>query len=58
MATQHGNECFCSREEDLEYLRHGIGKCDMACTGDNVRRLARAGTTLGELVAHACTENT
>ncbi|CAN0291073.1 unnamed protein product, partial [Ascophyllum nodosum] len=38
MATQLGNECFCSTEEDLNYDRHKTGDCDMPCTGDESER--------------------
>ena len=36
MATQYGNECWCSKEGLLEYEQHGqgIGKCDYECAGD------------------------
>lgn len=42
MATQHANECWCSRDPDLEYDRHTeivvgeYGSCNMYCAGDHV----------------------
>ena len=36
MATQFGNECFCSREGDLDFDRHDVGTCDKPCAGDDV----------------------
>lgn len=37
MATQWGLECWCSREDDLDYARHGEGGvCDFPCQGDEV----------------------
>lgn len=36
MATQYGNECWCSREQDLDYASVGAGVCDMPCGGDMV----------------------
>lgn len=38
MATQWGVECWCSREGDLDFDRHGDGGvCDYPCIGDEVR---------------------
>lgn len=37
MGTQNGNQCFCSRKQDLDYGRHYDGVCDMSCAGDEVR---------------------
>lgn len=39
MATQFGEECWCSRLDDLDFDSHGAGECDIYCTGDNVRSL-------------------
>lgn len=37
MATQYGNECWCSREGILDYERHGEDAvCDYPCAGDEV----------------------
>ncbi|CAM9965889.1 unnamed protein product [Ascophyllum nodosum] len=38
MATQYGNECFCSEEGDLDYDRHSTGVCDQPCAGDDSER--------------------
>lgn len=44
MATQYGYECWCSRNPDLDFIRHTLteggdtGLCDMPCMGDEVRR--------------------
>lgn len=40
MATQHGDECWCSVDgqddsDDWDYGRHGQGACDMSCAGDD-----------------------
>ncbi|CAM9974029.1 unnamed protein product, partial [Pylaiella littoralis] len=36
MATQYGNECWCSQDEDLDYARHSeSGECDMSCSGNS-----------------------
>ena len=36
MATQYGRECWCSREQDLDYASVDVGVCDMECSGDHV----------------------
>lgn len=37
MATQYGDECWCSEDEDLDYGRHKpSGDCNMPCFGDSV----------------------
>ncbi|CAM9700723.1 unnamed protein product [Ascophyllum nodosum] len=38
MATQFGNECFCSREGDLDFDRHDVGVCNKPCAGDESER--------------------
>lgn len=40
MATQFGEECWCSRLDDLDFDVHGAGQCDIYCTGDKVRSQA------------------
>lgn len=39
MATQFGEECWCSLLDDIDLDAHGAGECDIYCTGDNVRSL-------------------
>lgn len=42
MATQYGEECWCSKDVDLDFTRHtgdeegDFGLCDMFCTGNSV----------------------
>lgn len=36
MGTQSGDQCFCSRKQDLDYGRHYDGVCDTSCAGDEV----------------------
>lgn len=42
MATQHGNECWCSRDPELNFDRHTVvvdgeyGLCNMYCYGNEV----------------------
>lgn len=42
MATQFGDECWCSQEVDLAFARHtedeesNFGLCDMMCEGNLV----------------------
>jgi len=43
MATQYGNECWCSREGVLDYERReeeGV-VCDYPCAGDEVNAMKR-----------------
>lgn len=38
MALQHGDECWCSYDGNMEYDRHGrgeFGECDMMCGGED-----------------------
>jgi len=46
MATQHGIECWCATEVDMEvdYDRHGVegAQCDLPCPGNQVRNLGSA----------------
>lgn len=37
MATQYGEECWCSNEEYLIHDRHGEAVCDYPCSGNEVR---------------------
>lgn len=37
MATQYGSECWCTREQDLDYASLDFGVCDTRCSGDEVR---------------------
>ena len=53
MATQFGNECYCSTEEDLDYDRHKTGDCDMPCTGDEVSWRSPLGSTVKNTAALA-----
>ena len=36
MSTQWGRECWCSRDQYLNYNQHGPGVCDSECSGDKV----------------------
>lgn len=42
MATQYGFECWCSRNPELDFIRHSTKEegdpalCDMPCYGDEV----------------------
>lgn len=37
MATQYGDECWCSQDEELDFARHSeSGGCDTSCYGNPV----------------------
>lgn len=36
MATEEGGECWCSRDQHLDYDSFDEGVCDLSCTGDGV----------------------